>query len=226
MAERPRELAREAIEIGERGSVDDQDGKVVAPGAHGLSMRCPPNISPPLPLAGPVPDGARVVTSLNGTMGIANHPGNRHLLDYLRTFAQPGTGRREADLDGWELHTHPDLIQRLAEIAGSPRALVPLFGVVAIELKDVVAVLALGTDTLLFRLPAAPTDVEMERPIDPLCDQDWYAVSAWQSELSSAEGLRRLTLLLGTARAYADEIASTAAGHPSSRRWRGRSRRA
>jgi hypothetical protein len=167
-----------------------------------------------------------MVASLNGTMGIADHPSNHDLLDYLRTFAQPGTGRREADLDGWELHAHPDLMQRLAEIPGSPGALVPLFGVVAIELKNVVAVVGLGTETLLFRLPAAPTDEEMEQPIDPLCDRDWYAVSAWQSGLSCAEGQRRLTLLLGTARAYADEIASNTAGHPSSGRRRQRSRRA
>lgn len=84
-------------------------------------------------------------------MGVLDHASNRDLLDYLRTNARPGTGRRGAEFDGWELHTHPDLIERLAEIAGSPRAVIPVYGVAAIAHKGVAAVVALG-----YRHPAVP----------------------------------------------------------------------
>ncbi len=55
-------------------------------------------------------------------MVLAECTANAELLAYLRSSAQPATGRRWADLDGFELHTHPDLIARLGELAGSPRA--------------------------------------------------------------------------------------------------------
>src|SRR6266508_729213 len=46
-------------------------------------------------------------------MVLAECTANAELLAYLRSSAQPATGRRWADLDGFELHTHPDLIARL-----------------------------------------------------------------------------------------------------------------
>lgn len=48
----------------------------------------------------------------------------------------------------------------------------------------------------------------MEQRIDLLCERGWYAVSAWQSQLLSAEGLYRLTRLLKAARRYANQIAT------------------
>ncbi|SCL35220.1 hypothetical protein GA0070624_5200 [Micromonospora rhizosphaerae] len=104
------------------------------------------------------------------------------------------------------MHAHPDLIERLGDIAGSPHVVVPLYGVAVIVHNGVVAVVALGTDTLLFRLPQAPEGVEVEDHTEPLCSKGWHAVSPWQSQLPSAEGLRRLRKLLGKARHYADEL--------------------
>lgn len=124
-------------------------------------------------------------------VGVLDHASNRDQFDYLRANARPGTGRREAGLDGWELHTHPDLIGRLAQFARSGQAVVSVYGVMAVAQRGVAAVVALGTDTLLFRLPTPPTDVDMG-----------------QSQLPSAEGLHRLTRLLAEARRYANEIAT------------------
>ena len=141
-------------------------------------------------------------------MTLPDSTANRDLLGYLRARAQPGTGMRHADLDGWELHTHPGLIERLGEIAGSPKAVVPLYGVVAIVVKDTAAAMAEGTDTLLLRLPEPPRGVEPGTQIEPLCSNGWYAVSPWQSELPSAVGMAKLTTLMQVAREHTNRIAS------------------
>jgi hypothetical protein len=58
----------------------------------------------------------------NQVVVLSESAANADLLAYLRSCAQPATGNRDADLEGWELHTHLDLIERLGELAGSPRA--------------------------------------------------------------------------------------------------------
>jgi hypothetical protein len=127
---------------------------------------------------------------------------NRDLLVYARTRAQPATGSGY-DLDGWELHVHPDLIERLEDVAGSPKAVVPLYGVVVVVVRDIAVAMAEGTSTLLLRLPNAPQDVELGVLIEPLCSNGWQAVSPWQSDLPSAVGLARLSALLQEAREHA-----------------------
>jgi len=127
---------------------------------------------------------------------------NRDLLDYLRHRAQPGAGS-SYDLDGWELHVHPDLIERLGDIAGSPKAVVPLYGVVIVVVRDIAVAMASDTNTLLLRLPSPPEDVKAGVPIEPLCSNGWQAVSPWQSDLPSAVGLSRLRALLQEARDHA-----------------------
>lgn len=141
-------------------------------------------------------------------MGLTDCEANRDLLEYLRARARPGTGRGAYDLDGWEMHTHPDLIERLGDIAGSPQAVVPVYGVAAVAQKQVAIAVALDMGTLLFRLPTVPTGVEAVERIEPLCSRGWHAVCAWQSQLPSAEGLRRLTELLRKARQYANQLDS------------------
>lgn len=131
---------------------------------------------------------------------------NRDVLAFLRARGRPGTGS-EYDLDGWELHTHPDLVERLAQIARSRQAVIPLYGVVALEQKGVIVVVALGTSHLLFRLTAAPEGVEAAAPIEPLCGNGWHPVSAWQSQLHSDEGLLRLIALVKEARRHGNTLA-------------------
>jgi hypothetical protein len=114
-------------------------------------------------------------------MHVSDGAVNRDLLAYVHVNARRGTGG-PYDQDGWELHTHPELVERLGEIARSPRAVVPLCGYVVLEQLGVAVVFALGMRHLLFRLPAPPVDVVAAEPIDPLCGSGWYAVDAWASD--------------------------------------------
>jgi hypothetical protein len=144
----------------------------------------------------------------NQVVVLSESAANADLLAYLRSQAQPATGNAAADLDDWELHTHPDLIGRLGELAGSPRAVVAFYGVVGIVVKGVAAVVALGTDTLLLRLPAQPDGVEFEKPIKPMCGNGWYALSAWHDVTAAEDEPSRLSVLVREARVHTNDIAS------------------
>jgi hypothetical protein len=77
------------------------------------------------------------------------------------------------DLDGWELHTYPDLILRLEEIAGSSKRVKPLYGVVVVEVKDVALAVTMRTDSLVLRLPSTAEGVELGEAIEPLTSRGW-----------------------------------------------------
>ena len=106
------------------------------------------------------------------------------------------------DEDGWELHTHPDLWQRLGDIAGSRNAVVPLYGVAVILVDGTIAAMAEGTHTLLLRLPYRPDGIEPGHWVEPLCNAGWQTVSPWPDDLSARAGLVRLAALLQEACAY------------------------
>jgi hypothetical protein len=115
---------------------------------------------------------------MTGTAPLPDTGSNRDLLDHLR---------RQAQLDpdgGWELHVHPDLWERLAALAGSPRAVVALYGLAGVVVKGVAAVVALGTSTLLVRLPEPPDGDGLvpSGPVEPLTRRGWYSVHAWSSD--------------------------------------------
>lgn len=133
-------------------------------------------------------------------------PENAALLALLRSRGVPQEGGDYA-YEGWELHTHPDLLARLNELAPHSAPL-PTFGVPVLATRGVAAVAAWGTDTLLLRLPSAPV-LERAAACPPLTDpgQGWYAVSAWQSELSSAQSARLLTRLVSDALVHAAALA-------------------
>jgi hypothetical protein len=139
---------------------------------------------------------------------LADHPANRVLLDYLQAQARrPSTPVDYTyAIDEWVLHTHPDLLERLKELAPDDAPVIPLFGVPALAANGIVAIVALGTDWLMVRLPQLPNNLETEDPILPLTDHGWHAVSAWQSETPSAEGKRRLTHLINNALHHARSL--------------------
>lgn len=143
-----------------------------------------------------------------GDPELADHPANRVLVDYLRAQARrPGTPHDHTySLDGWVLHTHPELLGRLSQIAPDDIPVIPLFGVPALAANGIAAVVALGTSWLMVRLPRLPNDLETLDPVLPLADHGWHAVCAWQSEIPSAEGRRRLTLLVNDALQYARNL--------------------
>ncbi|MFE9820550.1 hypothetical protein [Streptomyces sp. NBC_00236] len=137
-------------------------------------------------------------------MTLPELPQNRALLDLLRQQGVPQ--ERGADAyEGWELHTHPDLVERLEDLAPQWPVLAT-FGVPVLAGKGIAAVVAWGMRMLLVRLPEAPPEpLELAEPCPLLTDpgQGWYSVCPWQRELHSAESKARLSLLIRHALSYA-----------------------
>ncbi|TDD27207.1 hypothetical protein E1287_34935 [Actinomadura sp. KC06] len=130
---------------------------------------------------------------------LLHHPANQVLLDYLKARARRPKIGDIFTLDGWELRTHPEFLERFEEIAPDDAPIIPLFGVAALAANGIAAAAALGTDWLMIRLPQLPDTIETRHPIPPLSDNGWQVASAWQSGTPSAEGKRRLTHLLDDA---------------------------
>ncbi|MFD9541212.1 hypothetical protein [Streptomyces sp. NPDC060022] len=127
---------------------------------------------------------------------LPDRPENTVLLDVLR-----GQGIAQAHGDyayaGWALHTHPDLVDRLEELAPHWPVLAT-FGIPVLAAKGVAAVVAWGMSILLVRLPEGPPEfLEAAEPCPPLTDpgNGWYAVCPWQSDLPLAESRRVLSTL-------------------------------
>jgi hypothetical protein len=134
-------------------------------------------------------------------------PQNAALLEFLRgQAALPKLGRVD-DYDGYELHTHPDLISRLAELAPG-RPVLPVYGVAVFAYEGIAAVVAWSMDHLMFRLPTIPADLKRETPIAALAGHGWHAVNAWQSDLPSALGLQKLSALVQAALEHAKDESS------------------
>ncbi|MPZ84931.1 MAG: hypothetical protein GEV28_32920 [Actinophytocola sp.] len=133
-------------------------------------------------------------------------PQNQDLLSYLREHACRPGGPGDHVLGEWQLHTHPDLVERLELVAPDGCPLIPLFGVPVLAADGIVAVAALGTSWLLVKIPELPTGVELAAPLPPLTDQGWHAVNAWQSALPDTEGQRKVSQLLAAALRHVNDI--------------------
>ncbi|MFJ6486710.1 MULTISPECIES: hypothetical protein [unclassified Streptomyces] len=138
---------------------------------------------------------------------LPNLPQNTSLVDLLRAQGVPQE-RGAHSYEGWELHTHPDLVERLEDLV--PRwPVLATFGVPVLAAKGIAAVVAWSMDTLLVRLPEAPTELlKPASPCPPLTDpgQGWYSVCPWQGELSSMESKRLLSLLVQQSLSYAASL--------------------
>ncbi|MFI8532553.1 hypothetical protein ACIGMX_20210 [Streptomyces aquilus] len=133
---------------------------------------------------------------------LADHPRNAALLAFLRAQGCAPSGPHDYALGAWQLHTHPDLMDRLAELGlGAP--LHAAYGVPLLAREGVAAVAATGTNRLLLRLPAAPADLEPSTAVPGLDRDGWWAVDAWQSELTTVEGDHRLLTAVDRALVHA-----------------------
>lgn len=121
-----------------------------------------------------------------------DHPRNSALLAFLRAQAAPPHGPDDLALGDWQLHAHPDLCERLAQLA-SRAPLHAAYGVPVLAHEGVAAAAALGTSVLLVRLPAPPPKLKAGPPVGQAPGDDWHPVDAWQAELPSAEADRRLS---------------------------------
>src|SRR5215469_10272712 len=150
-------------------------------------------------------------------------PQNGSLLGFLRGQVSPpsGPGRAYA-LGDWELHTHPDLMDRLCELApGWP--LTAAYGVPLLASEGVAAVVALGTGWLAVRIDRLPASVMTleSAPAWTFAGGDWYIVDPWQGQLSAADGTRVLRGLVSGALSYAASLV----GRQAQQRSRSRRRR-
>lgn len=135
-------------------------------------------------------------------------PQNASLLDFLRSQASPPSGPGDYALGAWQLHTHPDLIDRLCELApGWPLA--AAYGVPLLACDGIAAVVALGTGWLAVRIDALPANVKTLEPAPAwtFTGGDWHIVDPWQGQLSSAAGTRVLRDLVSGALTYAASVA-------------------
>ncbi|WP_261566499.1 hypothetical protein [Frankia gtarii] len=139
---------------------------------------------------------------------LADVPANQDLLAYRRLNAKRPHPKGDMALDGWRLNTHPDLVEHLSKLAPDPRDVVPVYGVPVIVANGIAAVVALGTDWLVFRLPEPPVDVELNSPIPSLKSSNgWHSVRAWQSGVSIPEAHGKLRALIRDAMRYAATLA-------------------
>lgn len=119
------------------------------------------------------------------------HRENLNLVQYLEPRARKASAPTDFDIDEWELHTHPDLTERLgqvAELAGAPLRLVPLFGVpVLVDQEGVVSAFAEGMNALVFRVG------ETQIASKPHSIPGWREFDAFDPEVPTDEQLSRLT---------------------------------
>jgi hypothetical protein len=135
-------------------------------------------------------------------------PQNEALLDFLRQQASLPAGPGDYTLGSWQLHTHPDLIARLRELA--PRwPLTAAYGIPLLACEGIAAVAALGTDWLAVRMAGPPPQVEAEEPTPPwsFVHGDWHVISAWPGHLPGPESVRSLRALVSAALDYAGKLA-------------------
>jgi hypothetical protein len=135
-------------------------------------------------------------------------PQNASLLEFLRAQSSAPDGPDDYVLGFWQLHTHPDLMGRLSELApGWPLA--AAYGVPLLARDGIAVVVALGTDWLAVRIRHLPPGVETSDrdPAWTFAGGDWHIISPWQSQLSAGEGTRMLRALVASALADAARLA-------------------
>lgn len=115
---------------------------------------------------------------------LSDVPQNAELLEYLRGQASPPSGPDDFTLGSWQLHTHPDLIARLQELAPGWR-LTAAYGIPLLANEGIAAVAAIGTDWLAIRIDPLPPWVEIEDDQHPqwsaFVRDGWHILSPTQS---------------------------------------------
>jgi len=120
---------------------------------------------------------------------------NRDVLQFLERQARPAKPAFAAiDIDEYELHTHPDLIERLAEaVAGLDAPMVAVYGVpVLMHRNHVIFAVACGMDTLLYRLPTNLHSRVVPSRWTVDVGAEWVAANAWLSDQPSRDGTARI----------------------------------
>ena len=112
----------------------------------------------------------------------ADHPLNAPLLAMLRKQGVKGSGDAY-DLDGWQLHTHPDLCDHLQSL--NRACAKGAFGVpVLANDRGLLFAVARGTSFLAFRLPEPErSEAKAAGGKDfPEAGEEWVSVEAWRTD--------------------------------------------
>jgi hypothetical protein len=109
-------------------------------------------------------------------------PANAALAAYLRRQAEPPDGS-VFTLGEWQLHTHPDLIARLRYLAPD-WPVTAAYGVPLLASEGVAAVVAIGMDSLAFRIDELPPGIQADGRGTPWSSaaERWRFVDAWQDD--------------------------------------------
>jgi hypothetical protein len=135
-------------------------------------------------------------------------PQNAELLEFLRAQACPPSGPDDYALGSWQLHTHPDLMELLRNLApGWP--VTEAYGVPLLACEGIAAVVALGTDFLVVRVDSLPSEVDTEDPAPEwsFVHEGWHIISPQQSRLSGADAGRTIRGLVSAALTHAASLA-------------------
>ncbi len=136
-------------------------------------------------------------------MDLTDSPFNEPVIRHLRSQATPGHNP-SWDLEGWELHVHPDLSERFAQVSPTGVNLIPVYGAHVLAASGVAAGFVEGMRCIFLRLPVDPTEVALSPGGAAIfAAPDWYAIDAWPSDVSTEVGLRRLRTLTETAYQFA-----------------------
>jgi hypothetical protein len=136
-------------------------------------------------------------------MELTDAPFNEPVLGHLRSQATPGHDD-SWDLQGWELHVHPDLSERFAQLAPSGMDLIPAYGIHVLAARGVAAGFVQGTSCMFLRLPIEPSEIaQSPNSAAIFAAPDWYAVDPWQSHVLTEVGLGMLRTLIKTAYQFA-----------------------
>jgi hypothetical protein len=132
-------------------------------------------------------------------------PQNRAVLAVLRQSAQPA--RSEYRLDAFEQLTHPDVCERLDQVAraGHP---VGAYGRCARAGRGgVLYAIGMGTSSIALRLPDGTTREAILANggrLAPELGHEWVVADAWLSAVPGAEGTALLAAWVEAARLDAD----------------------
>lgn len=142
-----------------------------------------------------------------------SHPENHEILAFLRKQAIPLTPAKRSpwDIDDFELHTHPDLCDRLQEVASTlpEKCIAALYGCPIFVAKNgIIFAVAIGTSSLKFRLSASDAEqaYELGGQADNGLGKKWVAFDAWQSDLPTRQWIGDLKFWCEQAYHHASEI--------------------
>jgi hypothetical protein len=113
-------------------------------------------------------------------------PQNAAILEYLRGQASSPSGPDDYTLGPWQLHTHPDLMALLRELApGWP--LTAAYGIPLLASEGIAGVAAFGTEWLAIRIDQLPSGIEVEDNREPAWQScvrgGWHLLSPMQNGL-------------------------------------------